>query len=33
MSNLLNDPSALKSKLKELNPNDTEDQLQKHIED
>jgi hypothetical protein len=29
----MNDPAALKAKLKVLNPNDTDDQLEKHIQD
>jgi len=31
MTNLLNDPNALKNKLKEMNPDDTDDQLQERI--
>lgn len=31
MTNLLNDPNALKVKLKEMNPDDTDDQLQERI--
>lgn len=31
MTILLNDPNALKSKLKQMNPDDTDDQLQDRI--
>jgi len=31
MTKLLNDPNALKVKLKEMNPEDTDDQLQERV--